>query len=193
MSTSWVILLLIFWKFRLPLHAHAPTFLGNHFSWKSQSRCLHALYKKLENATTTSPISVSTFLILIYFHRLFSMANYSRANGEAQASDFVTLSSKEFYSNQRESFRLCVTAVRGTRKLNLSKFWFSSEQGMWLPTGKNFYFSKDAWGSLVKEITSLNTEIQKTGLFGMRFHFSQKFADSFLLGIVFMFFFSYLP
>ena len=130
------------------------------------------LYKKLANTTTTSTISVSTFLILIYFHRLFSMANYSRATGEAQASTFVTLSSKEFYSNQRESFRLCVTAVRGTRKLNLSKFWFNSEQGMWLPTGKNFYFSKEAWESLVKQITSLNTAIQKTGLFGMRFHFS---------------------
>ncbi len=101
------------------------------------------------------------------------MTSYARATGEAQASTFVTLSSKEFYSNQRESFRLCVTAVRGTRKLNLSKFWFNSEQGMWLPTGNNFFFSKEAWGSLVNQITSLNTEIQKTGLFGMRFHFHE--------------------
>ena len=74
------------------------------------------------------------------------MANYTLATGQAQTSDFLTLSSKEFYSNQRESFRLCVTAVRATPKLNLSKFWFSSEQGMWLPTGKNFYFSKEAVG-----------------------------------------------
>ncbi len=100
------------------------------------------------------------------------MASYARTTGEAQASTFVTLSSKEFYANQYESFRLCVTAVKGTPKLNLTKFWFSAEKGMWLPTGKNFYFSKEAWGSLVNQITSLNTEIQKTGLFGMRFHFS---------------------
>ena len=100
------------------------------------------------------------------------MANYTHATGEAQASNFVTLSSKEFYSNQRESFRLCVTAVRGTPKLNLTKFWFNSVKKTWLPTGKNFYFSKEAWGSLVKQITRLNTEIQKMGLFGMRFHFA---------------------
>ena len=114
------------------------------FSWKSHSRCLRALYKKLENATTTSTFSVSTFNIQFYFEQIFSMANYKRATGEAQTSNFVTLSSKEFYSNQRESFRLCVTAVRGTPKLNLTKFWFNSEKGMWLPTGKNFYFSKEA-------------------------------------------------
>ena len=100
------------------------------------------------------------------------MASYERATVEAQASTFVTLSSKEFYSNQRESFRLCVNAVKGTPKLNLTKFWFNSEKERWLPTGKNFYFSKEASGSLVKQITSLNTEIQKMGLFGMRFHFS---------------------
>ena len=100
------------------------------------------------------------------------MASYARANGEAQTSDFVTLSSKEFYANQRESFRLCVTAVKGTPKVNITKFWFNAEKGTWLPTGKNFYFSKEAWASLVKQITSLNTEIQKMGLFGMRFHFS---------------------
>ena len=97
------------------------------------------------------------------------MALYARATGETQTSDFVTLTSKEFYSNQRESFRLCVTAVRGTPKLNVSKFWFNSVKETWLPTGKNFYFSKEAWGSLVKQITKVNTEIQKTGLFGMRF------------------------
>ena len=100
------------------------------------------------------------------------MANYTRATGEAQPSDFVTLSSKEFYSNPRESYRLCVTAVKGTPKLNITKFWFNSELERWLPTGKNFYFSKEAWGSLVNQISSLNTVIQKTGLFGMRFHFS---------------------
>ena len=74
------------------------------------------------------------------------MANYKRATGEAQTSNFVTLSRKEFYSNQYESFRLCVTEVRGTPKLNLTKFWFSAEKGMWLTTGKNFYFSKEVWG-----------------------------------------------
>ena len=72
------------------------------------------------------------------------MANYTRATGKAQASNFVTLSSKEFYSNQGESFRLCVTAVKGTPKLNLTKYWVNSEQGIWLPTGKNFYFSTEA-------------------------------------------------
>ena len=71
-----------------------------------------------------------------------------------------------------ESFRLCVTAVKGTPKLNLTKFWFNSLKETWLPTGKNFYFSKEAWGSLLNQITSINTEIQKTGLFGMTFHFS---------------------
>ncbi len=100
------------------------------------------------------------------------MANFSRATGEAPASTFVTISSKEFYSNQRESFRLCVTSVRGAPKINLTKFWFNTEKESWHPTGKNFYFSKEAWGSLVNQITSLNTEIQKTGLFGMRFLFS---------------------
>ena len=99
------------------------------------------------------------------------MANYTRATGEAQASNFVTLSSKEFYSNAFESSRLCVTAVKGTPMLNLTKFWFNSVKETWLPTGKNFYFSKEAWGSLVKQITSLNTEIQKMGLFGMRLRF----------------------
>ncbi len=100
------------------------------------------------------------------------MASYARATGEVQASTFVTLSSKEFYANERESFRLCVTAVKGAPKVNITKFWFNAEKGTWLPTGKNFYFSKEAWASLVKQITSLNTEIQKMGLFGMRFHFS---------------------
>ena len=96
------------------------------------------------------------------------MASYARASGEAQASDFVTLSSKEFYSNQQESFRLCVTAVKGIPKLNLTKFWFNSAQEKWLPTGKNFYFSNEAWGSLLKQITKLNTGIQKMSLLGMR-------------------------
>ena len=96
------------------------------------------------------------------------MANYTRATGEAQASNFVTLSSKEFYSNAFESFRLCVTAVKGAPKLNITKFWFNSGKETWLSTGKNFYFSKEAWGSLVKQITKLNTGIQKMGLLGMR-------------------------
>ena len=113
------------------------------------------------------------------------MANYKRATGEAQTSNFVTLSSKEFYSNQYESFRLCVTEVRGTPKLNLTKFWFSAEKGMWLPTGKNFYFSKEAWASLFKQITSLNTGIQKMGLLGMRFRF-------FLLWIIYNYFLAIL-
>ena len=129
------------------------------------------LYKKLANATIASTFSDSTFNIQIYFEQLFSMANYKRATGEAQVSTFVTLSSKEFYSNQYESFRLCVTEVRGTPKLNLTKFWFNSEKGMWLPTGKNFYFSTEAWGSLVKQITKLNAGIQKMGLLGMRVRF----------------------
>ena len=70
------------------------------------------LYKQLAKALSSTTISVSTFVFRIYFHRLFSMANYMRASGEAQASNFETLSSLEFYSNQRESLRLCVTAVR---------------------------------------------------------------------------------
>ena len=100
------------------------------------------------------------------------MANYQRATGEAQASDFETLSSHEFYSNQRESYRLCVTSVKGTPKLNLSKFWFNMQEKRWLPNRNNFFFSKEAWETLVKEIPKLNTEIQKMGLFGMRFHVS---------------------
>ena len=100
------------------------------------------------------------------------MANYTRATGEAQTSDFVTLSSKEFYSNQRESFRLCVTAVKGIQKMNLTKFWFNSKEQTWLPNRNNFFFSKEAWETLVKDISKLNTEIQKQGLFGMPFHFS---------------------
>ena len=97
------------------------------------------------------------------------MASYARKSGEAQTSDFVTLTSKEFYSTPFESYRVCVTAVKGTPKLNLSKFWFNSLKETWLPTGKNFYFSTEAWGSLVKQISKLNTEIQKMGLFVMRF------------------------
>jgi len=100
------------------------------------------------------------------------MANFERATGEAQASDFETLSSLEFFSNGRESFRLCVTAVKGTPKLNLSKFWFNIEEQAWLPTRNHFYFTKESWETLVKQIPKLNTEIQKTGLFGMRFPFS---------------------
>ena len=100
------------------------------------------------------------------------MANYQCANEEAQASDFETLSSKEFYSNQRESYRLCVTSVKGTPKLNLSKFWFNLQKNRWLPNRNHFYFSKEAWETLVKEIPKLNIEIKKMGLFAMRFHFS---------------------
>ena len=95
------------------------------------------------------------------------MANYQRATGEAQASNFETLSSLEFYSNPRESYRLCVTAVKGTPKLNLSKFWFNSKEQTWLPNRNNFFFSKEAWETLVKDIAKLNNEIQKQGLFGM--------------------------
>ena len=100
------------------------------------------------------------------------MANYARATGEAQASDFETLSSTEFFSNGRESYRLCVTSVKGIPKLNLSKFWFNIDDQAWLPTRSHFYFSKDSWNTLVKHIPKLNIEIQKMGLFGMRFHFS---------------------
>ncbi len=97
------------------------------------------------------------------------MASYARKSGEAQASDFVTLTSKEFYSNPRESYRLCVTAVKRIPKMNLSKFWFNIAEQTWVPTRNHFYFSKDAWDSLVMHISKLNTEIQKMGLFGMRF------------------------
>ena len=99
------------------------------------------------------------------------MASYARGTGEAQTSNFVTVVSKEFYSTPGESYRLCVTAVKGTTELNLSKFWSSSEQERWRPAGNNFYFSTEAWGSLVKQITKLNTGIQKMGLFGMRVGF----------------------
>ena len=58
------------------------------------------------------------------------MANYTRATGEAQTLDFVTMSSKEFYAKKRESFRLCVTAVKGVPKLNITKFWFNSVKEM---------------------------------------------------------------
>ena len=102
------------------------------------------------------------------------MANFQRATGEAQASDFETLSSHEFYSNQRESYRLCVTSVKGTPKLNLSKFWYNSKEETWLPNRNRFYFSKEAWGSLVKQITKLNNEIWKMGLFGMRVRFISR-------------------
>ena len=96
------------------------------------------------------------------------MTSYKHANGEARTSDFVTLSSMEFYSNQRDSFRLCVTAVKGKPMVNLSKLWFNSQEEKWLPTRKHFYFSKEAWEALVKQISKLNTEIHKMGLFGMR-------------------------
>ena len=112
------------------------------------------------------------------------MANYKSAIGEAQTSNFVTLSTKEFYSNQYESFRLCVTEVSGTPKLNLTKFWFNSAQDTWLPTGKNFYFSKEAWASLVKQITKLNTGIQKMGLLGMRFRFYLWLIYNYFLAIL---------
>ena len=102
------------------------------------------------------------------------MANYARANGEAQPSNFETLSILEFYSNPRESYRLCVTAVKGTPKLNLSKFWFNSQEQTWLPNRNNFFFSKEAWETLVKDISKLNTEIQKQGLFGMRVRFISR-------------------
>ena len=66
------------------------------------------------------------------------MASYARATGEAQTSNFVSLVSKEIYSNPGESYRLCVTAVKGIPRMNLTKFWFSAEKEKWLPTGKNF-------------------------------------------------------
>ena len=97
------------------------------------------------------------------------MESYAPATGEAQASDFETVTSIEFFSNGRESYRLCVTLVKGRPKLNLSKFCFNVEEEMWLPTRNHFYFNKEAWETLVKKIPSLNTEIQKMGLFGMRF------------------------
>ena len=96
------------------------------------------------------------------------MANYARATGEAQASDFETLSSIEFFSNGRESYRLCVTLVKGTPRLNLSKFWFNNEEEAWLPTRSHFYFNNEAWETLVKHIPKLNNEVQKMGLFSMR-------------------------
>ena len=99
------------------------------------------------------------------------MASYARKSGEAQASTFVTLSSAEFYSNTRESYRLCVTSVKGIPKINLSKFWFNLEEKTWLPTRTHFYFNKEGWESLVKQIAKLNIELQKTGLLGMRFRF----------------------
>ena len=100
------------------------------------------------------------------------MANFERATGEAQASDFETLSCLEFFSNGRESYRLCVTAGKGTPKLNLSKFWFNIDEQAWLHTRNHFYFTKESWETLVKQIPKLKTEIQKTSLFGMRFPFS---------------------
>ena len=100
------------------------------------------------------------------------MASYARASGEAQASVFETINSIEFFGNGRESFRLCVTLVKGMPRLNLSKLWFNVEENRWLPTRNHFYFNKEAWETLVKKIPSLNTEIQKMGLFGMRFRFS---------------------
>ena len=96
------------------------------------------------------------------------MANYARETGEAQVSDFETVSSIEFFSNGRESYRLCVTLVKGTPRLNLSKFWFNNEEEAWLPTRSHFYFNKEAWETLVKRIPKLNNEVQKMGLFGMR-------------------------
>ena len=101
------------------------------------------------------------------------MASYARKSGEAQASVFETINSFEFFGNGRESFRLCVTLVKGTPRLNLSKLWFNVAEQRWLPTRSHFYFNKEAWETLVKKIPSrLNTEIQKMGLFGMRFRFS---------------------
>ena len=72
------------------------------------------------------------------------MASYARANGEAQTSDFVTLTSKEYSSNPAESYRLCVTAMKGIPKMILTKVGFTSVPERWLLTGKNFYFSKEA-------------------------------------------------
>ncbi len=177
MSTSWLIILRILVEFPPSLTRPRPHISRNSFFQEISVGC-HFLFcvGYINNWHTTSThlhflFSDLTFLIWL-FQQLYSMANYSRASGEAQASNFVTLSSQEFYSNQRESFRLCVSAVKGTPKLNLTKFWFNSEHEKWLPTGKNFYFSKEAWGSLFNQINSLNSEIQKKGLFGMRFHFS---------------------
>ena len=97
------------------------------------------------------------------------MANYTRASGEAQAPVFETINRIEFFGNGRESYRLCVTLVKGTPKLNLSKLWFNVQEERWLPTRNHFYFNKEAWETLVKKIPTLNTDIQKMGLFGMRF------------------------
>ena len=97
------------------------------------------------------------------------MASFTRATGEAQASVFETINSIEFFGNGRESFRLCVTLVKGTPRLNLRKVWFNVQEERWLPTHNNFYFNKEAWESLVKKMPSLNTEIQQMGRFGMRF------------------------
>ncbi len=62
--------------------------------------------------------------------------------------------------------------TRVTGEAHTPDFVTLSEKERWLPKRKNFYFSTEAWGSLVKQITSLNTEIQKMGHFGMRFRFS---------------------
>jgi len=102
------------------------------------------------------------------------MASYARATGEAQTSVFETINSIEFFGNGRESYRLCVTLVKGTPRLNLSKLWFNVQEDRWLPTSNHFYFNKESWESLVKKMPSLNTEIQKMGLFGMRVRFIAK-------------------
>ncbi len=112
------------------------------------------------------------------------MANYTRATGEAHASNFVTLSSAEFYSNTRESYRLCVTSVKGIPKINLSKFWFDLEEKTWLPTRTHFYFNKEGWESLVKQIAKLNTELEKTGLLGMRVRFIVSLSYIYFLVIL---------
>ena len=114
------------------------------------------------------------------------MASYARATGEAQTLDFVTLSCAEFYTNTRESYRLCVTSVKGIPKINLSKFWFNLEEKTWLPTRSHFYFNKEGWESLVKQIAKLNTELPKTGLFGMRIRFYRKTKLHLFLAILLM-------
>ena len=106
------------------------------------------------------------------------MASNFGATGEASNAQFNTIYENEFFNNGRESVRLCVTAVNGKPKLNLSKFWFNYQQQQWIPTKQHLYFSMMAWTQFLLKGKELNREIQKLGLSGLLLSFSFTLLSS---------------
>ena len=105
------------------------------------------------------------------------MANKGRASGEASNVQYDSVYNNEFFCNGRESYRLCVTAVNGKPKINLSKFWYWYQEQDWLPTKQHFFFNLEAWSIFLANVAQINSDIQKLGLSSMLHSYSFTFSS----------------